>query len=339
MNIRILSAVAALALLLSACSAGPAPSASLQQGEISASQPPQEESLPSDSSEPASASSASSAQESSEPPEPELPAVEISIDASSAKQGGILILRAENLPQGAAVSASTTLDFTPSFFAVGEGTAAAIMPVKSGTAPGEYSIVVTAAQTEKRFTVTVSDAGFNVEHIEMEQSVADSTVGNTAAADEFEEVTRPLKNSADPEVYWKDSFRLPIRQEKLTVSSDFGDTRYINNVFNGRHGGIDFPAPAGTPVTAANRGRVLYAGFLQLTGNTVCIEHGMGLKSWYYHMSALSVETGDMAESGQKIGEVGTTGASTGNHLHFAFTVYGVFVDPWTILENGVDIS
>ena len=63
-------------------------------------------------------------------------------------------------------------------------------------------------------------------------------------------------------------------------------------------------------------------------------EHGLGLKSWYYHMNGLNVAAGDRVEQGQQIGRVGSTGFSTGPHLHFALSVNQVFVNPWTPMEG-----
>ncbi|WP_343281823.1 M23 family metallopeptidase, partial [Ligaoa zhengdingensis] len=100
--------------------------------------------------------------------------------------------------------------------------------------------------------------------------------------------------------------------------------------------GIDIAAAAGTPVAAAGSGRVLFADFIQLTGNTVIIEHGFGVKSWYYHMQSLDVAEGDMVKQGDPIGKVGSTGFSTGPHLHFCMSVNNVFTNPWTAFEQGI---
>ena len=75
---------------------------------------------------------------------------------------------------------------------------------------------------------------------------------------------------------------------------------------------------------------------LPISGNTVLIEHGYGLKSWYYHMDSLNVSQDEMVKQGQIIGEVGSTGFSTGPHLHFAMSVNRVFVNPWTAIEQGI---
>lgn len=273
-------------------------------------------------------------------PETAIPAAEpsFSIDLTSAAQGGLILLRVQNLPEGTLPTATTTLDFTPTFYADGEGGARAMLPVRSRTAVGSYQVTVSAAGAQQSFALSVTDAGFHVEYIEMEQTIADSTLNNSAAADEFEALYQRMKSGVDA-VYWEGEFIRPVQQETPKVSSDYGDTRYVNGQLSGRHGGIDFPAPLGTQVSATNSGRVAFAGYMQQTGYTVCIEHGMGLKSWYFHMNSVSCTTGDRVEKGQKIGEVGTTGASTGYHLHFALSVGGVYLNPWTILSDGVTLE
>ena len=80
----------------------------------------------------------------------------------------------------------------------------------------------------------------------------------------------------------------------------------------------------------------MFAGYLQLTGNTIAIEHGLGLKTWYYHLVSLDIETGDMVERDQRIGAVGTTGFSTGPHLHYGMSVFGVFINPDTATNTDI---
>lgn len=120
---------------------------------------------------------------------------------------------------------------------------------------------------------------------------------------------------------WSDAFLLPVDG---SLTSAFGFQRIVNGVPGERHSGIDLAAETGTPVLAANSGKVLFADFVALTGNTVCIEHGLGLKSWYYHMNSLNVTEGETVGRGQQIGSVGSTGFSTGPHLHFAISVWNV---------------
>lgn len=105
------------------------------------------------------------------------------------------------------------------------------------------------------------------------------------------------------------------------------------------HGGYDFPQPSGTNVPAALSGRVSFAGQRGGYGNTVIVDHGNGLQSLYGHLSSIAVSLGQMVRQGQQIGAVGSTGTSTGNHLHEEFRRNGVAVDPATIYGHQVQIA
>src|SRR4029079_13805043 len=91
------------------------------------------------------------------------------------------------------------------------------------------------------------------------------------------------------------------------------------SIFNGQarspHGGADFASPVGAPIAAPNAGRVVLARDLYFTGNTVILDHGLGLFSLLAHLSVIEVHEGDRVTSGQEIGKVGATGRVTGPHL------------------------
>jgi septal ring factor EnvC (AmiA/AmiB activator) len=114
-----------------------------------------------------------------------------------------------------------------------------------------------------------------------------------------------------------------------SISSDFG---YRSDPFSGQttyHSGIDIPAPAGTAVVAAAGGTVEWANYSSTAGNWIGINHGNGVYTVYMHMSALLVSAGTTVSAVQTIGLVGTTGSSTGNHLHFSVRKNGSYVSPW----------
>ena len=97
---------------------------------------------------------------------------------------------------------------------------------------------------------------------------------------------------------------------------------------------MDIAAPSGTTVLAPNNGRVVFAEYLLNTGNTLVIEYGGGLKSYFYHLSVIDVKPDDMVTKGQKVAEVGSTGYSTGPHLHYEMRVGRQSLDP-TPLSDG----
>ena len=115
-------------------------------------------------------------------------------------------------------------------------------------------------------------------------------------------------------------------------SSGFG-WRLLYGVWD-YHRGWDLAAYRGTPIYASKGGKVVIAQYHNSYGNYIVIDHGDGVSTVYAHCSKLNVAKGDTVKKGDKIGEVGTTGNSTGNHLHFEFRLNGKYIDPFTYIKN-----
>jgi murein DD-endopeptidase MepM/ murein hydrolase activator NlpD len=123
-------------------------------------------------------------------------------------------------------------------------------------------------------------------------------------------------------------YRLPVAGQDTRISSSYG---VRHDPFTGRlarHTGLDIPAPHGTPILASGGGRVVSAGYKGAYGRTVVIDHGGGLATLYGHASKLLVRTGDVVLPNQRIALVGSTGRSTGPHLHFEVIRHGTRVEP-----------
>ncbi len=99
-------------------------------------------------------------------------------------------------------------------------------------------------------------------------------------------------------------------------------TSYFGYRWGRMHSGIDIAAPHGTPIEASRAGRVTFAGWRGGYGQLIILDHGDGKTSWYAHLSSMSVGAGQLVDRGQVIGHVGTTGRSTGPHLHFEIRVH-----------------
>ena len=115
--------------------------------------------------------------------------------------------------------------------------------------------------------------------------------------------------------------------------SNFGEKRIFNNEPRSPHSGVDISSPFGAPVRASNSGRIVLAKDLYFSGNTVIIDHGLGVFTSYLHFSKILAKRGDMVRKGDVIGEIGATGRVTGPHLHWGVKVSGSRIDPFSLLH------
>ena len=132
-------------------------------------------------------------------------------------------------------------------------------------------------------------------------------------------------------IYFED-FTIPVENGKVT--GIFGSNRILNGIPVSPHNGLDIAAPLGTEIKAMATGVVSLTGDYFYNGKFVLIDHGFGLSSIYIHMSTICVKKRDYVICGDKIGEVGSTGRSTGNHLHWGVGWKGERIDPELILDS-----
>lgn len=128
---------------------------------------------------------------------------------------------------------------------------------------------------------------------------------------------------------WTGPFLRPVGEP---ANSRFGSRSILNGRPGSPHAGADFLSPSGTPIKAPNAGRIRLAEDQYFSGNTVILDHGLGLFSVFAHLSAFQVHEGDVVQPGDVLGLVGATGRVTGPHLHWAIRVAGARVDPLSLL-------
>ncbi len=252
-----------------------------------------------------------------------LPEPSVTLSVSAVEQGGFLILRLEN-----AESASVTgfSEETHRFFAY-NGALYALIGAEPSTLPGSYVLAVTADGKTLPVSVSVTEKIFDTQFLDVAYATLNDTLENEEAVAEFNEVLLPLFDTFTETPLWDGAFLHPLKVE-YKVTTSYGTFRTFSNGSTEWHNAFDYAAKGGSDVYATADGEVIFAEPMKLTGNTVVIDHGCGVLSWYYHMDQLGTETGAVVSAGDKIGTVGTTGLSTGNHLHFGVSVGGKLVDP-----------
>jgi murein DD-endopeptidase MepM/ murein hydrolase activator NlpD len=133
------------------------------------------------------------------------------------------------------------------------------------------------------------------------------------------------------EKLWTEPFRSPI--EGIVEGSSFGSRSVFNGQSRSPHAGADLRAVTGTRILSTNRGRVALAKDLYFTGNTVIVDHGMGVYSLYAHLSRIDVAVGQLVDNGQLLGLSGATGRVTGPHLHWGIKAQDARVDPFSLIK------
>jgi len=200
---------------------------------------------------------------------------------------------------------------------------AAAAPADDGPTGGPLLPLDGSPVSPSAATAPVGDYGTGLSHLEIEIDLLEASLESIADA----AAARDLTDMAYPN-------RVPVFGNMPHISSGFGVRR---DPFTGRlarHTGLDIPAARGTAILASGGGRVTYAGFRGAYGNAIVIDHGHGLQTLYGHCSKLFVHVGDLVMPRQKIAAVGSTGRSTGPHLHFEVIRDGVRVEPGRILAS-----
>ena len=261
---------------------------------------------------------------------------EIILSASEVQRGSYMLVRINNY-EGEEIKYTDFLGYERSFFEY-DGGWLSLIPVKTAAKAGDYVLTISIDGESFNRDIKVTDREFEEQYLTVSPSTLEETLESDFARAEFSEKAEPMKKVFTPQKLWNGEFVLPL-EAQYKVSTSFGTYRTFSNGSTEWHNAVDMATKGGTPVYATNSGNIIFAQYLQLTGNTVIIDHGMGVLSWHYHMRSISVSEGDFVEKGMKIGEVGTTGLSTGNHLHFGMTVGGIFTDPMKIVGTEPQID
>ena len=214
----------------------------------------------------------------------------------------------------------------------------ALVPINWWTPTGSYEVDIFRTSYGEKSLFTEYDISILPDEFETtyQQLVVSDELAEKAdpvnTANDYVMV-REAKASSNETSYLDGTFILPLEGE---FGTSYAQTRYINGENPYRHSGLDIDGDTGDPIVACNDGVVVMAAELVRTGNTIIIDHGMNLFSSYLHMSAFDVGVGDYVEKGDLIGKVGSTGFSTGPHLHWSVTLDGNYMNPLWLVENPV---
>jgi len=211
---------------------------------------------------------------------------------------------------------------------------AAFLAIPRDETAGSKEIALTLVradgeQFKRNLTLEVKAKEFPVQRLSLPEEKV--TLAEKDLARHQREKTAIQKALAQPfaERLWQTSFQRPVPGD---ISTPFGVGRILNDKPRNSHSGVDLRGKTGDPVAAASDGIVILTGEHFFAGKSVYIDHGMGLITMYFHLSGILVEKGERVRVGQTIGLLGSTGRSTGPHLHWGLRVHNQPADPLTLL-------
>jgi murein DD-endopeptidase MepM/ murein hydrolase activator NlpD len=217
--------------------------------------------------------------------------------------------------------------YTP--YRVDDRTWRALVGIDLDVTPGTYRVVVTAGNAPAASTALhVVAKAFPTRHLTVDEAFVNPSAEAQAQIASDAAALNAIWASPAASRLWT-TFVRPVSEP---ANSAFGTRSVFNGQPRSPHGGADFPSPAGTPVHAPAAGKVVLARNLYYTGDTVVIDHGLGLFSILCHFSEIDVHDGDEVTAGEVVGKVGATGRVTGPHLHWAIRLNGARVDPMAVV-------
>jgi murein DD-endopeptidase MepM/ murein hydrolase activator NlpD len=214
-------------------------------------------------------------------------------------------------------------------FAAGDREWRVLGGVDLAVRPGTYAVEIDADDAHSTYQLLVRAKAFPTRRLRVDEAFVTPPASAAARIKREAEQLDRIWRAPTPERLWADPFLAPVPQAS---NSAFGTRSVFNGRPRNRHSGADFPSPSGTPVHAPNAGRIVVAEDLYYSGNTVVIDHGLGLFSMLAHLSETDVRAGDLVKAGQTVGRVGATGRVTGPHLHWGVRAAGARVDPISLL-------
>ena len=275
---------------------------------------------------------------------------------SSVEPGGIAVVV---LDGRAAEPARVTARFRGTrigFFAGNDGRLRALVGVDLATPPGTYPLVVELQPAARGVPLQRRAAGgrrsrdgsdaqllrltallavrakeFPRENLTVDRRYVEPDARSLARIRREQARLDAVLAVASPRRLWRGAFVVPAEGP---LGSPFGLRRFFNGEERSPHAGQDVRVPEGTPVVAAEAGRVVLAAPLYFSGNTVILDHGLGLFTLYFHLMAFRVREGAFVDRGVPIGRSGKTGRVTGPHLHWAARLSGARIDPLLLTRD-----
>jgi len=254
-----------------------------------------------------------------------------------ARQGDVCLVRASGPASLKSIHGEFQGERFPIAFSNGKGIYEGLIGIDMSTSPATYEIKVIATDADNRvyssaLSLRVEKVDFGTQALSLPPDMVDLDAKTLERVNQEARKLQALFQTFRDEKLWEGVFIRPVEGE---ISTGFGLNRIINGQQRSQHTGVDLRAEKGTSVLASNHGVVVLVDELFFTGKSVLLDHGWGLYSMYFHLSEVLVKEGNLVRTGAILGRVGSTGRSTGPHLHWGIRINGARVDPFALLKTG----
>lgn len=258
----------------------------------------------------------------------------IKLESRAFQPGEAVLIRLENIPSFREAALRFKGKKIPFIKLENNNELMAVIGLDMDTKPGFYSLKITLALSdgsllEKEKRIVVEEKSFPVKKLWVEEKFVTPPLEVIERIQREARIIQGVYSLVSNDWYGKGRFILPVEGR---VTPNFGEKRIYNNKPRSAHNGVDIASPAGTPIRASNSGKIVLASDLYFAGKSVIIDHGLGVFTFYCHLSEITVKRGTSVKKGEVIGKAGATGRVTGPHLHWSVRVNDGRVDPMSLL-------
>lgn len=210
----------------------------------------------------------------------------------------------------------------------------ALVPIPYYKKRDNYRVIISYIENKKKVfkgvSIKVIDGKYKSEIIKVSKGKVSLSEKNKKRTKKEYSKAIKIYNTTTKELFTKGEYIKPLNSK---ITSSFGKKRVYNGKLKSYHSGTDFKAAIGTSIKAVNSGTVVISQNRFFAGGSIVINHGQGIYSCYYHLSKMNFKVGEKIKKGEVLGLSGSTGRVTGPHLHFAFKLHGVTVDPLQLID------
>ena len=272
---------------------------------------------------------------------------EFKIGETEIEHGDVLVLSGVNVTDPSAINVSfepaLPNNYTPTFFTDGIYVHT-LIPFSYDVPNGEYKITVSYGITTQEFSLNIVKARYGFDKAPTNSSAGEALISTYYSEEdiaEYKALKAEIVKSTETLKYFSGAFinyenAGTLTSKKSTIKLGFSREQILKDGRTFKHDGIDFEVSAGVDVPAMASGKVAYVGYCDVLGNFVVLDHGYGLKTWYAHLSEISVSAGDIVRTSQPLGKTGSTGFITEKRLHIEFTVNNIPVAPFSLWDEGL---